>query len=86
MSGDKLQSRKFVVWLVWLIIAILTLIIDVLIVLITKEITDGMLSLTEKILSWFFAVSMMYLGVNVAQKGAFAIADALKKESEGEEK
>ena len=35
-------------------------------------------SLLEKVLEWFFILSMMYLGVNVGQKGALAFADALK--------
>lgn len=80
--SDKLQSRKFVVWLVWLIIAVVDLVIDGIIIVITKTITGEMLSLTEKVLSWFFAISMMYLGMNVVQKGAFAIADVLAGKEE----
>ena len=85
---SKLQSRKFVVWLVWCIIAITNLVIDVIIVIVTRNITAEMMSLTEKVLGWFFAVSMMYLGMNAGQKVGFAISDAMaaKKESEEVEK
>lgn len=82
---SKLKSRKFVVWLVWLIIAVLDLILDGIIIIITKNITDELISLTEKILSWFFAVSMMYLGMNVVQKGTFALADAWQSKKEEEQ-
>ena len=33
----KLQSRKFVVWLVWCIIAIVNLVIDAIIIIVTKK-------------------------------------------------
>lgn len=82
---SKLQSRKFVVWLVWCIIAITNLVIDVIIVIVTRNITAEMMSLTEKVLGWFFAVSMMYLGMNAGQKVGFAISDALASKVENEE-
>ena len=71
----KTDSRKFVVWLTWLIILVIAWCAVVMIV--TKQIVESLVSLAEKTLAWFFAVSMMYLGVNVGQKVGFAFADAL---------
>lgn len=80
--SKKMNSRKFIVWLVWLCIAILDLLIDVAIVIITKNITGEMVALTEKILGWFFAISMMYLGMNVSQKVGLELADKLATSKE----
>lgn len=68
-TAKKTDSRKFVVWIVWLIIA---LAIGVYTFIAKNS------ALLEKVLGWFFTLSMMYLGVNVGQKGALAFADALK--------
>lgn len=68
-TSKKTDSRKFIVWLVWLIIALAIGVYT----FIAKDST-----LLEKVLGWFFTLSMMYLGVNVGQKGALAFADALK--------
>ena len=68
-TSKKTDSRKFIVWLIWLLI---TLAISIY-TFIAKDST-----LLEKVLGWFFTLSMMYLGVNVGQKGALAFADALK--------
>ena len=68
-TSKKTDSRKFVVWLVWLVIALA-------IGVYTFIAKDS--ALLEKVLGWFFTLSMMYLGVNVGQKGALAFADALK--------
>lgn len=73
----KTDSRKFVVWLTWLIITILVIAWCAAVMIVTKQIVDGLVTLIEKTLTWFFAVSMMYLGVNVGQKVGFAFADAL---------
>lgn len=75
-SQKKTDSRKFIIWLIWLII---TLAISVY-TFITKDST-----LLEKVLGWFFTLSMMYLGVNVGQKGALAFADALKNKYSNKE-
>ena len=83
-GNSKLQSRKFVVWLVWYIIAIVNLVIDAIVIIITKNVTAEMVSLTEKVLGWFFAISMMYLGMNVSQKVGFALSDALSAKCEKE--
>lgn len=78
----KTDSRKFVVWLVWLVITILVIAFCAVTMIVTKKITDNLVGLVEKVLSWFFAISMMYLGVNAGQKIGLAFADkvSIKKE------
>lgn len=75
-TSKKTDSRKFIVWLVWLLIALAISVYT----FITKDSV-----LLEKVLSWFFTLSMMYLGVNVGQKGALAFADALKNKYSNKE-
>lgn len=75
-TSKKTDSRKFIVWLVWLLIALAISAYT----FITKDSV-----LLEKVLSWFFTLSMMYLGVNVGQKGALAFADALKNKYSNKE-
>lgn len=75
-TSKKTDSRKFVIWLVWLIITLAMSVYT----FIAKDIT-----LLEKVLGWFFTLSMMYLGVNVGQKGALAFADALKNKYSNKE-
>lgn len=74
--NSKLSSRKFVVWLVWLLLTAGTVVY----MFISKDST-----LVEKALGRFFTLSMMYLGVNVGQKGALAFADALKNKYSNKE-
>ena len=73
----KTDSRKFVVWLVWLIITVLVIAFCAAVMIITKQFADNLVGLIEKSLSWFFAISMMYLGVNVGQKVGLAFADKI---------
>ncbi len=68
-TQKKTDSRKFIVWIVWLLIAIAIGVYT----FITKE-----AKLLENTLDHLFVISMMYLGVNVGQKGVLAIADAIK--------
>lgn len=75
-TSKKTDSRKFVVWLVWLLIALAIGVYT----FIAKDTI-----LLEKVLGWFFTLSMMYLGVNVGQKGALAFADALKNKYSNKE-
>lgn len=75
-TSKKTDSRKFIVWLVWLLIALAISTYT----FITKDSV-----LLEKVLGWFFTLSMMYLGVNVGQKGALAFADALKNKRSNKE-
>ena len=84
-EDSKLKSRKFAVWLVWLIIAVLTLIILGISIIITKQTDESLVSLFSSALNDFFIISAIYLGVNVVQKGAFAIADVLAKKQEEQE-
>ena len=79
----KTDSRKFTVWLTWLIITILVIVWCALVMIATKQIVDSLVSLAEKTLAWFFAISMMYLGVNVGQKVGLAFAEKLLKQEEG---
>lgn len=81
-EAKKTDSRKFVVWLVWLIITVLVIAWCALVMIITKQIQDQLVGLVEKALSYFFAVSMMYLGVNVGQKVGLAFADKIFKQAE----
>lgn len=83
-KSNKMQSRKFVVWVVWLVLAVAIIVSSTVIMVILHEVNDILVTTTEKVLSWFFYVSMMYLGVNVGQKAAFALSDALKKKQEEE--
>ena len=41
--------------------------------------------LLEKVLSWFFAVSMMYLGMNVSQKVGLSVAENILGKKEEKE-
>ena len=75
-TSKKTDSRKFIVWIVWLIIALAISVYT----FIAKD-----TALLEKVLGWFFTLSMMYLGVNVGQKGALAFADALKNKYSNKE-
>ena len=81
---NKLQSRKFVVWVAWLVLAVAIIVSSTVIMVILHEVNDILVTTTEKVLSWFFYISMMYLGVNVGQKAVFALSDALKKKQEEE--
>ena len=85
-EDSKLKSRKFAVWLVWLVIAVLVLIILGVSIIVTKQTDESLVELFSNTINDFFIISAIYLGVNVVQKGAFAIADVLagKKEQEGE--
>ncbi len=85
MAEKKTDSRKFVVWLIWLIITILVIAWCALVMIITKQIQDQLIGLIEKALAYFFAVSMMYLGVNVGQKVGLAFAEKLLNKEEEDE-
>lgn len=78
----KTDSRKFVVWLTWLVITVLVIAWCAVVMIATKQIVDSLVSLAEKTLAWFFAISMMYLGVNVGQKVGLAFAEKLLKQED----
>ena len=73
----KTNSRKFVVWMVWLILSIAAIGFGVVVVIMSKTMGDTMVGLIEKVLYWFFAISMMYLGMNVGQKVGISLSDNL---------
>lgn len=81
-ENKKTDSRKFVVWLTWLVITVLVIIWCAIVMIATKQIVDSLVSLAEKTLAWFFAISMMYLGVNVGQKVGLAFAEKLLKQED----
>lgn len=78
----KTDSRKFVVWLTWLVITVLVIAWCAVVMIATKQIVDSLVSLAEKTLAWFFAISMMYLGVNVGQKVGLAFAEKILKQED----
>lgn len=66
----KINSRKFIVWLVWLLITGGVMIISA----VKSNFGENLIS---EVLRYFSGISMMYIGGNVVQKGAVAIADSL---------
>lgn len=70
-TTKKLNSRKFIVWLVWLLITGGVMVITA----IKSNISDNLIL---EVLKYFFGISMMYIGGNVVQKGALSIADSIK--------
>jgi uncharacterized membrane protein YadS len=88
-TKNKKDSRKFFICIVWIVITLLVMAWCTVVMIITKQVADSLVGLIEKVLTYLFAISMMYLGVNVGQKMGFAFADALSekyklKEAEGE--
>lgn len=79
-TQTKLKSRKFIVWTVWLVLTVLILVLSIGVMIVTQTMPETLTGLIEKELGWFFAVSMMYLGMNAGQKAAFAISDAIRPE------
>ena len=86
-TDTKMKSRKFAVWLVWLVLTIFVIVFSVVVMVVSQTMPETLTGLIEKVLGWFFAVSMMYLGMNAGQKVGFALSDAIsaKAESETEE-
>lgn len=84
-NTSKLQSRKFIVWLVWLVITVLVIAFCTATMIVTRQIVESLTLLIEKTLAWFFAISMMYLGVNVGQKVGVALADSINTKTANEE-
>ncbi len=65
-TETKMKSRKFFVWITWGIITLVVIATSIVTIFVTKK-SDSP-DLIEKVLSYFFGVSMLYLGVNVGQK------------------
>ncbi|MCQ2086544.1 MAG: hypothetical protein MJZ37_00510 [Bacilli bacterium] len=85
MTEDKLKSRKFSVWITWGVIVLITAIILVIDVCVLKNVPDSMVELFSKVLTYFFYVSLVYLGINVTQKGINAYKEVMSKEKTEEE-
>lgn len=81
-TDTKLKSRKFAVWLVWLVLTIFVIVFSVVVMVVSQTMPETLTALIEKVLGWFFAVSMMYLGMNAGQKVGFAISDAISTKTE----
>lgn len=71
MADSKISSRKFIVWVVWTIVFAL-------VVILTAIKKDSDIVILQQCLEYFFKISIWYIGGNVVQKGAFAVADSLK--------
>lgn len=71
-ESNKLTSRKFFIVLVWLVVLAVVFVLA----FCGKASED----IIEKVLGYFFGVCMLYLGVNVTQKGIKAFQET--KESE----
>lgn len=85
MEEAKLKSRKFAVWITWLVITVVILAYCIIIAFVSKEMITSAVTLLEKVLSWFFAVSMMYLGMNVGQKVGLSVAENILGKKEEKE-
>lgn len=83
-TAKKMTSRKFIVWIVWLVLSILLVAFCVVITFVTQSSSDSSISLLEKILGYFFAISMMYLGMNVGQKVGLSFAEKSSEKTESE--
>ena len=84
-EDTKLKSRKFAVWIVWLILTLAVIVFCAIGMFVSGNMAESLTALIEKVLGWFFAVSMMYLGMNVGQKAALSLGEALKTKSEESE-
>lgn len=81
-SKKKMNSRKFVVWVVWVFLAVATLVIGTIVMLATKSYPETVIDLIKLVLGYLFYISLTYLGVNGIQKVGFAISDVLAKKEE----
>lgn len=73
-TTKKIQSRKFIVWLVWLVLCAAFVILNF--------VKDGFAELTKESMQDFFFISITYLGMNVASKGINVLG---QKKEEGVE-
>lgn len=76
-TKKKMNSRKFIVWVVWALLTIAVLVIGTIVMLVTKSYPETITDLIELVLGFFFYISLVYLGVNGIQKVGFAISDAI---------
>lgn len=82
---EKMSSRKFVVWITWLVIFALSVALDIIVLIITKNFPESLIELTTLVVSSFFKISALYLGVNFGQKAVYAIKDKKENNTKEEE-
>ena len=85
MADSKLTSRKFMVWITWLVISILIAIVMAATLIVTKNVPDSLVSLFVKIIEYFFIISLVYLGVNLGQKGIEVLKEKVEVQEESTE-
>lgn len=73
---NKMQSRKFIVWIVWVLICFAFVVLNF--------IRSGYEDLTKEAMQDCFFISMFYLGANVANKGIAAYENKQKEEQQNE--
>lgn len=78
-TKKKMNSRKFVVWVVWVFLAVATLVIGTIVMLATKSYPETVIDLIKLVLGYLFYISLTYLGANCVQKVGFAISDIFVK-------
>lgn len=84
---EKIKSRKFLVWIVWVVLILGALVICGVVLAIQKELPESLIGSLDSIISYFFFISLAYLGFNFGQKIGLAFAgNKLKIETEDEEK
>lgn len=83
-TRSKMSSRKFVVWFVWLLITVLLIVFCIITAITTQTMQENAISLLETIIGYFFAISMMYLGMNVGQKVGLSFGQKNTEKTETE--
>lgn len=85
VNESKLKSRKFIVWLTWLVLVFV--VAAVVLVCCVKSLIEASsaVEMFKAIIQDFFYISMLYLGVNVGQKAAFAFGDKRQQEEDKKE-
>lgn len=73
-TQKKLTSRKFFIVLVWLVVLGVCFALAFL--------GKASETIIEKVLGYFFGICMLYLGVNVAQKGLFTFSELQQEKTE----
>jgi uncharacterized protein YacL len=81
---EQKTSRKFVVWIVFGILTALVSALIVVDIIVTKSISESMGDLLKTSLTYFFWISLAYLGVNVGQKIGLNLTDKKVEETTSE--
>lgn len=86
VDDSKFKSRKFCIWITWLAIFVIISICAIIGFFVVKDKGDVFMGTLTKTLDYFFYISMLYLGVNLGQKGIYALKDIKKPILDTEEK